>query len=247
MTDCLTAKSGVPHDKEMETFMGGHFPLIISLLRGKPSRRTFISFIYQYILQVRDYLLDECHVIYECRTCLNMFRSVANFIAHKRSYCTAKLKNVRHVYRRDPPEELDLEAESTTAFVEPEPVETVIPNQEWDLKDYSPSLELLREAGLIKELETRPLVTSLKKDKSLSNIIGKLRWKAQGGLEGDFYRSREREATTYLMEPMRQTTQAVFQVCQPVTDCCSIYITAHILSFRRLVMLQQQWVPDMWS
>ena len=164
---------------------------------------------------MRDYLFDECHVIYECRTCLNMFRSVANFIAHKRSYCTTKLKNVRHVYRRDPPAELDMEADSTTtAFVEPEPVETIIPDQEWDLRDYSPSLELLREAGLIQEIESKPLVTSLKKDKSLSSIVGRLRWKAESGVERDYYRSREREATTYLMEPMRQTTQAVFQVGQ---------------------------------
>ena len=164
-------------------------------------------------MQVRDYLFNECHVIYECRTCLNMFRSVANFIAHKRSYCTTKLKNVRHVFRRDPPAELDLTPETTTtAFVEPEPVETVIPDQEWDLRDYSPSLELLREAGLIQEIETKPLVTSLKKDKSLSSIVGRLRWKAEGGLESSYYRSREREAHTYLIEPMRQTSLAVFQV-----------------------------------
>ena len=38
-------------------------------------------------------------MIYECRVCFNMFRSVANFIAHKRSYCAVKLKDVRHVYR----------------------------------------------------------------------------------------------------------------------------------------------------
>ena len=142
-----------------------------------------------------------------------MFRSVANFIAHKRSYCRTKLKDVRHVYRRDPPAELNLESDSTTtAFVEPEPVETVIPNQEWDLRDYSPSLELLKEAGLIQEIESKPLVTSLKKDKSLSTIVGRLRWKAEGGLENDYYRSKEREANTFFMEPMRQTTRAVFQV-----------------------------------
>lgn len=189
--------------------------------------------------EVRDYLFDECHVIYECRTCLNMFRSVANFIAHKRSYCTTKLKNVRHVYRRDPPAELDMEADSTTtAFVEPEPVETIIPDQEWDLRDYSPSLELLREAGLIQEIESKPLVTSLKKDKSLSSIVGRLRWKAESGVERDYYRSREREATTYLMEPMRQTTQAVFQTpSNALTSMGSRYVELERLKRRPSVFI----------
>ena len=43
-------------------------------------------------------------MILECRVCLNMFRSLANFVAHKRNFCTNKLKSVKHVYRRDPGE-----------------------------------------------------------------------------------------------------------------------------------------------
>ena len=37
--------------------------------------------------EVKDLLLNECNIIYECRQCTNLFRSLANFIAHKRIYC----------------------------------------------------------------------------------------------------------------------------------------------------------------
>ncbi|UYV74664.1 SERINC3 [Cordylochernes scorpioides] len=32
-------------------------------------------------------LLNECDIIYECRTCNNLFRSLANFVSHKRHFC----------------------------------------------------------------------------------------------------------------------------------------------------------------
>lgn len=32
-------------------------------------------------------LSNECDIIYECKVCRNMFRSLANFISHKRVYC----------------------------------------------------------------------------------------------------------------------------------------------------------------
>lgn len=37
--------------------------------------------------EVRDYLSNECDIIYECRICRSLFRSLANFILHKRVYC----------------------------------------------------------------------------------------------------------------------------------------------------------------
>ncbi|XP_065354291.1 zinc finger protein 800 [Calliphora vicina] len=37
--------------------------------------------------EVRRLLMQECSIIYECNVCRNMFRSLANFISHKRSYC----------------------------------------------------------------------------------------------------------------------------------------------------------------
>lgn len=34
-------------------------------------------------------LSNECDIVYECKMCRNLFRSLANFISHKRIYCKA--------------------------------------------------------------------------------------------------------------------------------------------------------------
>ncbi|XP_017103668.2 zinc finger protein 800 [Drosophila bipectinata] len=45
--------------------------------------------------EVRQLLSMECSLIYECKVCRNMFRSLANFISHKRVFCcvSARLAN----------------------------------------------------------------------------------------------------------------------------------------------------------
>ncbi|KAL1491962.1 hypothetical protein ABEB36_012475 [Hypothenemus hampei] len=40
--------------------------------------------------EVKALLMFECDVMYECRTCRTIFRSLANFLLHKRNYCTDK-------------------------------------------------------------------------------------------------------------------------------------------------------------
>lgn len=47
-----------------------------------------------YIFKVRNYLTNECDIIYECRVCRSIFRSLFNFIMHKRSYCQEKFSHV---------------------------------------------------------------------------------------------------------------------------------------------------------
>ncbi|XP_017787183.1 PREDICTED: zinc finger protein 800 [Nicrophorus vespilloides] len=37
--------------------------------------------------EVRNYITYECDVLYECKTCRTIYRSLANFILHKRDYC----------------------------------------------------------------------------------------------------------------------------------------------------------------
>lgn len=37
--------------------------------------------------QVKRIVLEECNIIYECKECRNLFRSLANLVKHKRSYC----------------------------------------------------------------------------------------------------------------------------------------------------------------
>ncbi|XP_073991096.1 uncharacterized protein isoform X3 [Rhodnius prolixus] len=41
--------------------------------------------------EVVDFLSNECSIIYECRVCSSLFRSLANFISHKRVYCRKKV------------------------------------------------------------------------------------------------------------------------------------------------------------
>jgi len=40
--------------------------------------------------EVKSILLYECDLIYECRTCRSLFRSIIDLISHKRNYCRKK-------------------------------------------------------------------------------------------------------------------------------------------------------------
>lgn len=37
--------------------------------------------------EVKKIILEECNIIYECKACNNLFRSLANLVKHKRTYC----------------------------------------------------------------------------------------------------------------------------------------------------------------
>lgn len=39
--------------------------------------------------------------MYECRTCRTIFRSLANFILHKRSYCLERFNPVQTLHQDD--------------------------------------------------------------------------------------------------------------------------------------------------
>lgn len=40
--------------------------------------------------EVKSVLAYECDLVYECRVCRSLFRSLVNFISHKRTYCKEK-------------------------------------------------------------------------------------------------------------------------------------------------------------
>ncbi|XP_073819050.1 uncharacterized protein [Musca autumnalis] len=77
------------NDKEVASF---HDMEDVSLLR-QPMRTALTGFqeakkAYENgTEEVRRLLLHECSIIYECNVCRNMFRSLVNFISHKRIYC----------------------------------------------------------------------------------------------------------------------------------------------------------------
>ena len=55
---------------------------------------------YTFEFKVKDALLNECEVVLECKVCRNLFRSVVNFLAHKRIYCQDEFSDVKNLFRR---------------------------------------------------------------------------------------------------------------------------------------------------
>jgi len=156
--------------------------------------------------EVVDVLLNECSIIYECKVCFNLFRSISNFISHKRTFCKNKSQKVLHHFNNP-----DQETADKLVIVQPEPVETVFPEAGFELQDYSPSIELLQEAGILDEIEERPLVNTLLPPNSkpsqskLSGIVKSLIAKRNAQESEDATRHQ------VLLEPLKQSTRAVFQ------------------------------------
>ncbi|CRK95105.1 CLUMA_CG008583, isoform A [Clunio marinus] len=51
--------------------------------------------------ELRKLLSRECDLIYECKVCRNIFRSLTNFISHKRVYCRSSFNASDHFHFRD--------------------------------------------------------------------------------------------------------------------------------------------------
>ncbi|KAF2894530.1 hypothetical protein ILUMI_11658 [Ignelater luminosus] len=51
--------------------------------------------------EVRKYITYECDIMYECRVCRTIFRSLANFILHKRNYCRESYNRNDHTNCRN--------------------------------------------------------------------------------------------------------------------------------------------------
>ena len=159
-----------------------------------------------------------------------MFRSLANFITHKRSYCERKYCQVIHQSKpgdEDPFEEPEdivqhtfskvqhpcLKPSQTTVFVIPEePIETIAPEDDWNINDYAPSLALLKEAGILQEIHGQPMFddgpSSGKRGSTLNSIIHKLKAKVDNSFDDSYYKSK-----IIRLERMHETKNAVFQVC----------------------------------
>lgn len=56
-----------------------------------------------YSFQVKNYITYDCDIMYECRICRTIFRSLANFILHKRSYCSERFSSIQHTDKDDFP------------------------------------------------------------------------------------------------------------------------------------------------
>ena len=97
-------------------------------------------------------------------------------------------------------------------MVEPEPVETVYPEDTFELEDYSPSIELLKDAGILSEIEERPIIESLKPVSSNQHSKSKLQDIVKKLITVRNAQESEDEKNPLLLEPIRQTSRAMFQV-----------------------------------
>ncbi|XP_014368738.2 uncharacterized protein LOC106719016 [Papilio machaon] len=52
--------------------------------------------------ELKSLLSTECDLIYECKVCRNLFRSLVNFISHKRMYCKDKFNSSMHSHFVNP-------------------------------------------------------------------------------------------------------------------------------------------------
>jgi len=148
---------------------------------------------------------------------MNMFRSLANLTAHKRSYCIERYEDVTHVFSNKI--EKIQSSNLKTVIVEGETVETVNPEDCPDEENYSPSLDLLKDAGLISEIEEKPLLNKLLPNRkpSLSSVVAKL--SARSAAEQLNKLSEEKNEVendntrvdAVLVEPISQTVKARFQ------------------------------------
>lgn len=64
--------------------------------------------------EIKDIILNECNIIYECKICANLFRSLANFLYHKRCYCKKHLCEDMLLFD-------NFEEETRSIVVQPEP------------------------------------------------------------------------------------------------------------------------------
>lgn len=51
--------------------------------------------------EIKSILTYECDIIYECRICHSLFRSIVNLISHKREYCREKFNITLHRHMWD--------------------------------------------------------------------------------------------------------------------------------------------------
>ncbi|XP_056638296.1 uncharacterized protein LOC130446220 [Diorhabda sublineata] len=107
--------------------------------------------------EVKDYITYECDIMYECRLCRSIFRSIANFILHKRNYCHMKYKAYASNCREINPTEKVYPPESPESMqLMGEPAAT---------KGLIPVIEKLKEKQEIKQLTQELLSADLSAQK----------------------------------------------------------------------------------
>jgi hypothetical protein len=212
---------------------------------------------------VKAVLLNEVNLVYECRVCFNMFRSLANLVSHKARFCRQRYGDVRHEFadKKGDGDE-NATAEFTTVIIEPEPVKdccsTTDPGS-WDLATYSPSMELIKTAGILEDLgmaaaatavTERPLIDRLhpgsSRKRGLSSILSQL-----SGRRPTLPPSHHQSAASGLtvrLEPVYSTRNALYQSWRLTDEQGAVYPSVKDLNMtlQRIVIADDHTVvgPD---
>ena len=130
-------------------------------------------------------------------------------MAHKRNFCRTNFRERRHAPGPDGNFSPDCPSAGSSVIVTAdEPINTVI-YDDFDLMDYCPSLELMKDLGIIQEIENKPIVSNLKPaaKKSLDNVVQNLKAKVDASFDNEYYKAKQ-----VRLESMRYSSRGVFQV-----------------------------------
>jgi len=141
--------------------------------------------------EVKEYLLDEINLMYECKTCFSVFRSLANLIAHKRTFCKSRYKDVHHIHRDKYNDGAPPPVDVQTVVIEAEPVECVV--DDISLDNYAPSVELLKTSGILQDISNKPVINRLlpPRKQGIGQIVNKLKAKLDGK-DSKYYENHQR-------------------------------------------------------
>jgi len=189
----------------------------------KPPIRTSVSGTKQIIHamesgtgEIKNYLLNEINLMYECKTCFSVFRSVANLVAHKRTFCKAKYDGLTHMYKDKEGKDA---TEMQTVIIEAEPVDCVIEDDKWNFDNYAPSYELLKTSGVLNDICNGPRANRLLPARKigLHEAVAKLKATLDGSeevfnqnMERNFEEASKPTQIVHL-EPMYETENAMIQ------------------------------------
>lgn len=120
--------------------------------------------------ELKQLLDNEVEIVYECKVCRNLFRSMANIISHKRVYCRQQYSEACYSFNKRHT------VDDYTVIIQPEPVVTASSEKEsWSTSDKAPSYESNNDVVLRDIKATVPrIVNSSKPKKDLTQIIEEL-------------------------------------------------------------------------
>lgn len=181
-----------------------HNPLLRQPVNlGSKNVRALLKSVADGTSEVKDLILNECDIIFECKACRNLFRSLCNFMDHKRMFCQVHACEKMMLY--DPQR---IVQESSPRSPAPASYET-------SLHVVEPSDAPVASSHTMSMLTTEVLTNGIqipasRRARRLDVCIRKL--------TQDKERVPDRNPPALLLTPIASTTQAVFQSRMPSVE-----------------------------